>query len=353
MNKFYKYVFVLGLLLSHCSLIFSQLGGQHSFEFLNLTQSSRVTALGGTLISVMDKDVTLAYRNPALLNKEMHAEISFNHNFHFAGISHGFVNTARHFEQLDMTFHVGVQYISYGDFSRSDEFGNINGEFSVGETAITIGTAKPLSNRMKMGINLKLAQSRFDTYNATGMAFDIGLNYYDQEKLIDVGFVLNNAGFALSQFTANGNSLPLNVQLGFSKRFQYLPFRLSITAHNLQQWNIRIEGENDNPVILFGQTQTGPSNLSKQIDNLFRHLVFSGEFLIGKAENFRIRLGYNHLRRKELALSEFRSLGGLHFGFGLKVSKFRFDYGLGHYHLAGATNHIGFSMNLNSWRKKL
>ena len=59
-------------------------------------------------------------------------------------------------------------------------------------------------------------------------------------------------------------------------------------------------------------------------DNFFRHFVFNGEFLFGKTESFRLRLGYNHLRRKELSLENQFSLSGFSFGVGFKVSKFNF-----------------------------
>jgi hypothetical protein len=66
--------------------LYAQIGGEHVYSFLNLSPSARITGLGGQLISVRDGDVSLAYGNPALLNPEMHQAISFNHNFHLAGI---------------------------------------------------------------------------------------------------------------------------------------------------------------------------------------------------------------------------------------------------------------------------
>ena len=83
------------LLLSILSLAFycssvAQIGGDHIYEFLNLSSSARVTGLGGNLITVKDDDVALAYGNPATLNSQMHQAISFNHNFHLADISNGY-----------------------------------------------------------------------------------------------------------------------------------------------------------------------------------------------------------------------------------------------------------------------
>ena len=346
------FILIIGLCISNISL--AQVGGRYTYEFLNLTQSARTTALGGALISVIDNDATLAYANPASLNEKMHTELSINHNFHFADISHGFSNAAFHITSLKTTAHIGVNYINYGEFVRSDFLGNRGGTFNAGETAITVGAGRGINDRIRAGVNMKLISSSLDIYRSMGLALDAGFIYTNPQKLFTVGLVLKNMGTQLSSFADQAEPLPFDLQLAYSKRFAHLPFRLSITAHQLHQWNIRLDEANQSdPIFFLDQEQTEAGPLSKSIDNLFRHFIFSGEFLIGDEEKFKIRLGYNHLRRKELAVSEFRSLGGVSVGLGFQVSKFRFDYGVGYYHLAGATNHLGFSINLSSFRKKL
>ena len=83
------------------------------------------------------------------------------------------------------------------------------------------------------------------------------------------------------------------------------------------------------------------------IDNFFRHFTFSGEFLIGKSEVLALRFGYNHLRKKELSIQNFRTLAGFSFGFGVKISKFRLDYGYAKYHIADGGHHLSISTNLS------
>lgn len=331
-----------------------QIGGQHAFEFLNLTQSSRVTALGGSLASVIDGDVTLAFSNPAVLNDKMHSQVSFNHNFHFADISHGFAVGAYHHAASQMTFHLGFNYVNYGSFIRADQLGNQQGEFDSGESAITFGAGRAINERIRAGVNLKFANSSFDIYNAAGIAADLGLTYMNPETNLSVGLVARNMGSTISSYTDQPESLPFDMQIAVSKRFKYLPFRFTATVHHLHQWNLRLDEANQSDQISFlGGETIEQSQFSKGIDNFFRHFIFSGEFLIGSEENFKLRLAYNHMRRKELSVSEFRSLSGLSFGLGFKVNRFRIDYGLGYYHLAGAVNHLSFSVNLNSFFKKI
>ncbi|HNM25316.1 MAG TPA: hypothetical protein PKL15_07795, partial [Saprospiraceae bacterium] len=77
--------------------------------------------------------------------------------------------------------------------------------------------------------------------------------------------------------------------------------------------------------------------------------IFSGEFLLGRNESFRLRLGYNHLRKKELSVRNYRSLAGFSGGVGFKINRFRLDVGYGAYHLAGGVLHVGVGTNLKDF----
>ena len=343
---------ILSLVSIH-SFNYAQIGGQNVYQFLNLSQSARTSALGGALISVVDDDVALAFANPALLNPKMHTQLTFNHNFHFADISHGFVNYGHHLDSLGISLHAGINYINYGEFIRADEFGQQQGTFDTRETAFVVGASKMFQDRLRIGMNLKMITSRFDAYSSFGMAADLGIYYHNPEKTYSLAAVIKSAGTQFSTYNGTRENLPLDIQIGFSKRLKHLPFRFSIIAHNLQQWDIRYDDPDQQQEIgLFGEVQE-ESSFSQGIDNFFRHFIFNGEFLLGKNENMRLRFGYNHLRRKELSVSEFRSLGGFSLGFGFKIKKFRIDYGVGYYHLAGGVNHLSLSTNLQEFRKKI
>jgi len=331
----------------------TQLGGQHVFEFLSLPASSRVSALGGTLISVQDDDVALALHNPAVIDSSVHNQLSFNHNFHLAGISNGFVNYGRTLPWFGLTAHAGFQYVNYGEFQQSDEIGNLIGSFDASELAFVVGVGRQINERINVGINLKAISAGYESYSASGLASDLGVLYTNPETNFSAGLVVQNLGIQLSSFNETKNSLPLDVQIGISKRLEHLPFRISVTAHNLQTFGIRYDDPNTGTVTdIFGQVQT-ENEFKQGIDNFFQHFVFSGEFLLGKKQNLRLRAGYNHFRRQELKVSQFKSIGGFSLGFGLKIYKVRIDYGVGYYHLGGNINHLSISTNLQEFRKKI
>jgi hypothetical protein len=161
---------------------------------------------------------------------------------------------------------------------------------------------------------------------------------------------LRNAGTQLATYNGLREDLPFDVQIGFTKQLRYLPFRFGIVVHHLHQWNIRYDDPNlqDDDVLVFGEE---PANTEGNggVDNFFRHLIFNGEFLLGRNESFRIRFAYNHLRKKELSVRNYRSLAGFSGGIGIKVSRFRLDAGFAPYHLAGGVFHIGFGTNLKEF----
>jgi hypothetical protein len=125
-----------------------------------------------------------------------------------------------------------------------------------------------------------------------------------------------------------------------------------MTMHDLQRWNLVYNDPNQVQETTFlGQAIPEKSRFAVFSDNLFRHLIFSGEFLFTKSEQFSVRVGYNHLRRKELSINQFNSFSGFSMGFGVKIKRFRLDYGREFYSLAGSSSHLGVFVNLNELRR--
>lgn len=329
-----------------------QIGGISTYEFLNLTQSARSTAMGGYMVAVNDADVNLMFSNPALLKEEMNHQLAINHNFHFAGISHGFAAFAHHISKWETTVSFGANYIDYGDFVRTDASRQILGNFTAKESSFLIGMAKTFSERLSLGANLKFINSTFDTYSSIGLSMDIGVNYEKKENRSSWSLVLKNIGLQLNSNELNREPLPFEIQIGWSKRMEHLPFRLSITAHHLNRWDLISDNFIEDDPIFIGANPSEVSSGGGFVDNLFRHLVFGGELIVGKNDLLRLRAGYNRQMNRELSSSTFRNFSGFSYGFGIKVKKIRFDYALASYHLAGSTNHLSIILDFDSlWNK--
>ena len=349
-----KHVLILLGLMFWAEMSTAQIGGRHVYEFLNLSPSARVTALGNNLITVKDDDLTLGFANPAVLNPSMHQGIAFSHNFHLAGISNGYVGYAHHMDKLATTFSFGIQYVNYGDFTGADEIGNITNSFSANDYSISFGAARKLYDNVSLGANLKFISSQLESYNSYGVSLDLGAFYELPEKRITASFVIKNIGTEITTYREGvRESLPFEIQLGVSKRLENLPFRISIIAHSLETSNLNYDNPSQIQDQLFiGEEPQSQSAFNAWVGNIFKHLIFNGEFLIGKEENFRLRLGYNHFIKTELTVQNYRSLAGFTGGFGIKVNRFKIDYGIGVYHIGGRLNHFTISTNINEFRKK-
>jgi len=132
-------------------------GGRQVFQFMTLSPSSRVTALGGAQIAVRDDDVAFAALNPAALNPTMSGRLTFQHNFFLTDIQHGYAAYAHDLPKWGFTVHGGLQYVNYGDIQQADEFGNLTGgKINASETALTLGGARPLTDRISLGLNVRM-----------------------------------------------------------------------------------------------------------------------------------------------------------------------------------------------------
>ena len=82
-----KKIFFLCCVLFSSSL-YSQVGGESVFQFLNLTSSSRQVALGGEALTLIN-DVNQPIWNPSVINPSLDRQLSLNYTSYLAGISIG------------------------------------------------------------------------------------------------------------------------------------------------------------------------------------------------------------------------------------------------------------------------
>jgi hypothetical protein len=327
-------------------------GGRSVFQHLSLSPSARITALGGAAIAIKDQDLSLALHHPSALHEKMSGRISFQHQFYLSDLQNGAFSYARHFPKIKATVQTGIQYMKYGDIAQADVTGTKAGTIQTGEWAWTIGAGRQLTPKLSLGLNLRLAGAQFAEYQSNALLADMSMMYVDTARRNVFAFVVKQAGTQLTTFNGIRENLPLDVQLGFSKRLRYLPFRLGIIMHHLQQWDIRYNNPNDDTgTTLFIGNDQPTGNDNAVLDNFFRHLIFNGEFILGRSENLFLRFGYNHLRKRELSVQNLRSLAGFSGGIGLKVKRFQVDMGYAAYHLAGGGFQIGIGTDLDSFRK--
>ena len=181
-------------------------GGQYAFEYLRMSNSPHVSALGGISIADPDNDISLALQNPAMMRPGLHNELQLNYNDYYAGIKIMNLQYGYYAPKIATAFCLGVQYINYGSFSETDYIGNTYGNFHAYDYALTLGASRTYLDHWRYGADLKLAQSSLYQVNATAVLADVGINYYDTASLIDIGATAKNMGVMVKKYTP-GQSL--------------------------------------------------------------------------------------------------------------------------------------------------
>jgi hypothetical protein len=323
-------------------------GGQHAFEYLRMSNSPHVTALGGFAPANPDKDVTLTLQNPGLLNPQYHNQLAINYNFYYAGIGVANLQYAYHVAPLQTDFGLGIQYFNYGSFANTDMFGNKLGDIRASDYSINLSASRKYKEHWRYGATLKWAQSNLGDRRAMAALADVGVAYIDTENLWTVGLVAKNMGFTLKKYNPKQSNepLPFDLQLGVTKQLKNLPLRLFVVAHHLYEWNIKYDNPEDKLKNILDDDQSNNDNPAIA-DKLFRHLNFGAELILAK--RLTLTAAYNHLRRSELGPNEAKGTSGFSFGAGLDLNKLQVRYARSYYSSAGAFNEIGFAFHLNKF----
>jgi len=319
-----------------------QIGGEYTYQFLELTNSARIAALGGVQVAISDSsDLNLPYHNPSLLHPDMSHRVLVNYVNYLADVNYGYASYARHYEGIG-NFAVGMHYINYGKFEEALETGELTGAtFKAAEYALNLMYANHYG-RLNYGINLKPILSSFESYQSFGIAADLGINLSSKSGLTSFGLVARNIGTQITTYYRDGDRerIPFNLQMGISQRLKHAPLVFSATMQHMNVWDLASPDEEPE-----FSTETIYEYDEGFVKQFMRHMVFGVEFLPSK--NFTLRAGYNYQRRQELKYDSKGSTVGFSAGFGLKIKRFRLDYGISRFHLAGSSNLFSLSINLN------
>lgn len=332
--------------------VFSQSGSQGAYQFLNVPNSARISAIGGNFLPVRDNDVTLTLANPSLITADLNNNLAFSF-VNFMAVNSGFVMFAHSFGP-NANFAGTFQFMSYGTMTMADASGNIIGSFTASDYALNIGWGRALSPHFNIGANAKLIYSALETYRSFGIAVDVAGTYTSTDDVFNASLIFRNIGYMIVPYTAgNHEPLPFQIQAGISERFRHIPLRFYQLFTDLQKWDLTYSDPNDpsnqaDPIT--GEVQS-KSGISKFADNFMRHVVLGGELTIAKV--FAIRLGYNYRDRQEMKLYTKAGLAGFSLGFGLRIKMFNISYTRASLQAGGKNpNYFTIAVNLSQFTSK-
>ena len=299
-----------------CSLsIFSK---QESgvFEFLELPVSSRVNALGGENVSIVERDVSLLFHNPAFLGPEMDMDLHLGYVNYLGGINAGSVAFAKSLGE-NSAWGVGVNYLNYGTLEETTIDNVLLGEISAKDLSFNAFFSRNLLENWRGGVSAKVLYSSLAEYNSVALAVDLGLSYFNSEDDFSFGFALKNLGRQVEAYNEIREGLPWDIQLGITKRLTDAPIRFSITALHLTQWK-------------FDPVTEGDSKEDSFFTTAFKHLNLGVEFLL--SDNFWLGVGYNPKLSSDMKLETGNKLGGFSGGGGIRVKAFDIGFSVSKFH---------------------
>lgn len=321
-----------------CTAFSQTLGGNAAYNFLKLPASPLVTAAGGVQASYRTSEVSITGNNPALLHPELHSQLHASFNAFFGGVKAYGLTGAWHSTQLNTTFGGTVHYLDYGSIPATDVAGNINGEFRPVDFSVQFSAARKYLEKWTYGATVKFIQSSYQQFRSSGLAVDVGALYFDSAQNISVSLLAKNMGVQLTTYANEKEDLPFDLQVGITKRLAKAPFGFSLTAQQLHRFDLAY---NDT-------TFAGENNFSSPtaFDRVFNHFVFATHVYLGS--HLEATVGYNHLRRQELSVSDAgNGLTGFSAGLRIKFSKLQVLYARSTYQRGVSYNHIGITASLD------
>lgn len=312
--------------------------GSNAYNYLNITSSSRIYALGGVNITAVEDELSVTDQNPALLGPEMNNQVLVDYMRYMGGSNFAGLRYARAAGERG-AWSAGLRYFGYGNMTAADEFGVVTGTFSPKDVNFSGTFSYDITGRLRGGIALKLLYSSYEAYSAFAVATDLGINYYNPDSEFSCSVVVANLGGQVKKFNDTYDRLPIDVRLGIAKIFPGFPVRFSITAWNLTKWHLP-----------YMETGDGTSSEEMQVkdkfsSNLFRHLVFGFDFIPN--ERFYVALGYNYKTRTDMSTYSRSFLSGFSLGAGMNMRRFNVGLAFAQPHSGATTLMINLNLSLN------
>lgn len=322
------------------------LGGQSVFNFLRLSHTPQLTALGGAQPAQASADVGMAFYNPALFTPAMHGQLNAVFNDFYGGIRVFHLSAAYSPEKLNTGFTGGLSFFNYGSTTQTDAAGNVLGKFSPADYVVQAGAARRWLEKWTFGINLKFVASAYGQYRSNGMGMDAGLLFSDTVNGLRAAFLVRNLGVQLRTYAGEPEEFPFDMQAGISKRLADAPFSFSLTAQRLHQYNILYTDTAFN-------TATGTRNPAGGFNpgRLLDHLVLGTTIYIH--DRVQVQAGYNFLRRRELAVANTANgMTGFSAGAAVNLGYLCLRYARANYQAGSAINQVGLNLQIRQYTGK-
>ena len=292
---------------------------QEVYSFLRLPVSAHVAALGGDNITLTDDDATLIFHNPALISGVTDKSINLNFMTYMEGAKTASASFVKAYKER-ATWGVAAQYMDYGTMKQTTVDNVETGDFSARDIALAGTFTYLLSDRISGGVTGRFITSHIASYNSAAVAIDLGVNYQNSERGWSLSAVAKNLGGQIAAYEDDFERIPLDLQLGVTKRLIGSPLRLSATLSRLNNWD----------------------------QGFIKHVAVGADLLLG--ESIYVAAGYNFRRASEMKITdnegESNHGAGLSLGAGLQLERFKLHVAYAKYHVSASSLLINVSYSL-------
>lgn len=300
------------------------------FNFLSLNSSAHANALSGRNISLIEDDASLTLQNPALLSSVSNNSINFNFMTYLKGSKLGSMAYARTAGERG-AWGVAAQFVGYGKMKETTASGEMLGDTKALDVLMQGMYSYCFNDRWAGGASGKFIYSTLGGgYNSVGLAVDLGLNYYYEEKDFSMSAVAANLGGQVKAYGNKHERIPFNLMFGLSKGLGHAPIRISVTMIDLTRWGSK-----------YYYNPSGAKTKAGAI--LLNHFDLGID--ITPANKFYIAAGYNFRRGYEMKTAGKSHWAGLTAGAGLSLKDFKAGIAIAKYHVSAPslTFSLGYS----------
>lgn len=292
---------------------------QTEYNFLRIPVSAHAAALGGDNISIIENDASLIFSNPALLCNVADKQIGLNYMNYMQGANT--LSASYNFGVMDRgSLAVSAQYMDYGQMKEMTPEGIQTGDFKAKDISMAGYFSYMLSDYFSAGISAKFITSYIGNYNSIGVGVDLGANYYNADKELSVSAVIKNLGGQVKAYNEDYEAMPIDMQIGISKRLVNTPLRLNGTLVNLNHLKGKLKD----------------------------HLVIGADLLL--SESIWVGFGYNFRRSSEMSIgtgdNESSHGAGFSLGAGINLERFKVNAAWGKYHVSSNSLLINLAYEL-------
>jgi len=193
--------------------------------FLRFPVSAKASALSESY-TALGSDVNALYYNPAALTRLPNANIVLNHSewfedIRFDNIAFGYKPTSK------IGIGLGFSYLWMPDIQGRDLNGNETENLTVSTSIFNLGAGYKIHPDFYLGVGMKYFNDRLAEYNASGVAFDLGLFMYTMVQGLTLGFSTQNLGGEI-QYDLEKEQIPHLFRFGAAYKMQDQDLRFAL-----------------------------------------------------------------------------------------------------------------------------